>query len=249
LKEKPDEVEARTLLGEVYIEYGDPQSAQKAFEKAVEIDPKYDFASRSLKRVDYIILERKNPEKANILKKQTSEENLSRALLLVQQHASPDLSDILDKIKISFSQTDSLSGHKNIAQYEHRNRKIVITDEYIWSAPEVTAAYIIHEAVHAKDKDGISSIREEQDAYAESIKFWINHSNGIKDPELDYAAKLYKENPQKLRIKVGETYRARDESMPMYSPHHTPENLGLIASIKIQTLKITNKISNMVGLS
>lgn len=250
LKVKPDEVEAQTLLGECYEGKGDYEKARQMYEKAAKTDPKYDFAARSLKKVDYLILRQENPEKAEKLKNQTSKKNLSKALLLVQQHASPDLARVLDKVKITFNKTDSLSGHKNIAQYEHHKEKIVITDEYIWATPEITAAYIIHETVHAKDKDGISSIREEQDAYAESIKFWISHNNGVKDPELDYAAELYKENPQKLREKVGETYRTRDASMPQFSPYHTPrEGVDLITTIKIQALKIGNKVSNMTGLS
>ena len=247
---KPDEVEAQTLIGNCFKEKGDYDTARQMYSKAVEIDPKYDFAARALREIDYRLLSLRDPRQAETIKQQTAEKNLKDALVLVNAHAAPHLTKDLHKIAIIFDETDSLAGHKNIAQYENNSRKIAITNDYIWTAPEITAAYIVHEAVHAKDKDGISSIREEQDAYEESIKFWIAHNNGIKDPELDYAADLYRENPHKLRQKVGETYRSRDASMYEYSPYHTPQvGLGFVSSIKIQALKLKSKVCNMIGLS
>ncbi len=249
LEVKPDEAEAQTLIGKIFKRKGDYTTARQMYNKALEIDPKYDFAARSLKEIDYLILAGYKPQEAEALKQQESEKNLEIALKLVERYAPPGISRAVDEIDIVFNETDTLSGHKNIAQYEHHNRKIVITSDYIWASPQVTAAYIIHEAVHAKDKDAISSIKEEQDAYEESINFWRAHNKGIKDPELDYAADLYRESPQKLRKKVGETYRARDESMPEYSPYHTQNgNLGMLASLKIQTLKLRSQASNMLGL-
>ncbi len=250
LQIKPEEVEARTLMGQGYKQKGDLTTAKEIFEKTLHTDPKYDFAARTLKETEYLILKDSNPQQAEELKRQTAEKNLKQAIMLVRQHTPPELTKNLNQLTILFNETDSLSGHKNIAQYEHHNRKIVITSDYIWAAPEVTAAYVVHEAVHARDKDGISSIREEQDAYEESIEFWIANNKGIKDPELDYATDLYKENPQKLRQKVGETYRSRDASMPEYSPYHTPnEGLGLMASLKIATLRLKNQVCNMIGIS
>lgn len=245
LEVKPDETEAQTLVGIYHKNKEDYGAARQMFKKALEIDPKYDFAARSLKETDYIILARSNPKAAEALKEKTEKENIKEALSLINQYCPASLTKRLNKVNVEFNKTDLLSGHRNIAQYEHKNKRIILTGEYIWSAPVVTAAYLVHEAVHARDNDDVSSIREEQDAYEESVKFWINHSNGIKDPELDYAAALYKENPQKLREKVGSTYRERDPSMREFSPNHTPEEgLGAIAAIKIKLSKLKNTVNN-----
>ncbi len=245
LKVKSDEIEAQSLLGQCFTEQGNYKAAKIAYEKAVKIDPKYDFASRSLKKLENLMLAATNPIKAGEIKQQIAKNNLKKALQLVNQHASPNLTKGLEDLDITFDETDSLAGHKNIAQYENHNKKIVITSDYIWSAPEITAAYIIHEAVHAKDKDGLTSVREEQDAYQASIEFWIAHNNGVKDPELDYAAGLYRENPDKLREKVGQTYRSRDKSIPEYSPYHIPpEQQGFFSRLKMYFFSVKDNYSS-----
>ncbi|NLF83894.1 MAG: tetratricopeptide repeat protein [Candidatus Gastranaerophilales bacterium] len=220
LSEKPDEPEAQTLIGKCYKDKGDYTTAKTIFEKAVQIDPKYDFASRSLKEIDNLILAQTDPMKAEAQKQEAAQRNMGEALGMVNQYVSPKTREILNNLTIEFADTDSLSGYQNIAQYENHNKRIVITKDYLWAAPEITAAYIVHEAVHARDQDGLSSIKEEQDAYELSVRFWLEHNNGVKDPELDYASGLYKDSPELLKSKVAETYRSRDKSMPESSPNH-----------------------------
>ena len=245
LSKNPDEIEAQTLMGNCFKTKGDYNSAKNAFEKAVKTDPKYDFAQRSLSEVNNLILTQENPIKAQSIENQVKQHKLRTALALVNQHADSSLSKGLQNVDIVFGETDSLSGVKNIAQYENHNNRIVITNDYIWAAPEITAAYMMHEAVHARDRDGLSSVREEQDAYHASIEFWVAHNNGIKDPELDFAASLYKENPQKLARKVADTYRSRDNSIPEYSPNHIPPSKqGLLSRMKMYFLSTTNKYTN-----
>jgi len=236
LQIKPDEIEAQTLLGHCYKKLEDYGKAKEAFQKAYEQDPKYDFATRSLKEIENIILAQTNPELAEKQKEEQIQHNLRASLNLVTQFTSPEIIKKLSDVNYSFDNTDSLSGHQNIAQYEHNRTRIVITDDYIWAAPEVIAAYLAHEDIHAGDKDGITSVYEEQDAYEESIKFWLKHSNGIKDPELDYAAELYKKSPQSLRERVAVIYRSRDKNIPEYSPNHVPPNasISLKDSIKFK---------------
>jgi len=242
---KPNEVEAITLMGECYQKIGDYYTARTAYKRAVKVDPNYDFANRLLKQVENLILERKNPEKAKAIKEQVAQNNLKKALKLVDEHAHKDLTTPLKDLDISFDETDSLSGHKNIAQYENHNKRIVITSDYIWAAPQITASYIVHEAVHAKDRDGLSSVMEEQNAYQASIEFWIAHNDNIKDPELDYAANLYKENPNKLREKVAQTYRSRDSSIAEFSPNHIPrEKMGLWSKIKMYLFRVKDNYTN-----
>lgn len=88
-------------------------------------------------------------------------------------------------------------------------------------------------------------MREEQDAYQASIEFWIAHNNGQKDPELDYAAGLYKDNPETLRKKVGQTYRSRDASIPDYSPNHIPpEKQGFFSKLKMFFYSLRDNYTN-----
>ncbi len=164
-----------------------------------------------------MILAKTDPDRASQLSTEQSRQNLNEALRLVINSTSPEIIDRVKDINYSFDKTDSLSGHPNIAQYEDRNRNIKVTEDYKWAAPEIVAAYLKHENIHGSDKDGFTSVREEQDAYEESIKFWLNNNKGIKDPELDYAAQLYNQSPQTLRNKVAEIYRSRDKSIPEYS--------------------------------
>lgn len=242
---RPEEIEAQTLLGDIYLEQEKYGAALTAYKKAIEIDPKYDLANRSLKKLENLILAGENPIKADSIKRQVAQNNLKKSLSLVNEHAAPEISGALRDIDITFDKTDSLSGYQNIAQYENHNNRIVITSDYIWAAPEIVAAYVIHEAVHAKDKDGLSSIREEQDAYHSSIEFWIAHNNGVKDPELDYAAGLYRENPDKLNKKVAQTYRSRDKSIPEYSPNHIPpDQEGFFSRLKIYFFGLKSQVSN-----
>ncbi len=223
----PEEIEAQTLSGHCYKKLEDYENARKSFQKAYEQDPKYDFASRSLKEIDNLILMQSNPKLAAKIKNEQVQNNLKASLNIITQASHPSIIKKLSAVNYSFDNTDALSGHQNIAQYEHNKKRIVITDEYIWAAPEVIAAYLAHENIHAADKDGITSVYEEQDAYEASIKFWIHNNNGVKDPELDYAADLYQKSPQVLRDRVAVIYRSRDKSIPEYSPNHIPPSASI----------------------
>ena len=66
-------------------------------------------------------------------------------------------------------------------------------------------------------------MREEQDAYEIATKFWIKHSKGVQDPEMDYAAELYKQSPTALASRVKEIYELRDPSIAQTSPNHPSE--------------------------
>lgn len=220
----PDEIEARTLKGNCHKELGQYEEARECFRVVNEKNPKYDFATRSLKEVDNIILAKTNPALARQLREQQGNKNLREALRLAVNYLPKQATERLQDVTYAFDKTDSLSGHQNIAQYEHSKRKITVKEDYRWAAPEIVAAYLVHENIHASDKDAYTSIYEEQDAYERSIMFWVEKNNGIKDPELDYAAELYKQSPQALRNKVGDVYRTRDKSISEYSPYHTPPN-------------------------
>jgi len=241
LKISPNDVEALTNLGECYNETNNPIEARKCYQKALDIDPKYDLANRSIKEIDNKLLAKTDPKAANEKLQQQSSETLSKALNLVMTYAPESITKDLGDIKLQFGETNSMSGHANIAQYENDKKSITVTNKYIWASPEVIAAYITHEAIHAKDRDPYSSIKEEQDAYRESVKFWLTHNNGIKDPEMDYASSLYLINPANLDEKVKEVYSTRDSSIPQYSPNHGLAAYGLE---KNPDESIFNKIKN-----
>ena len=127
-------------------------------------------------------------------------------------------------VKFQFGKTASMGGTGNIAQYENTKQSITVSNSYIYAAPQVIAAYLTHESVHAHDNDPYTSIREEQDAYEIATKFWIENSNGVQDPEMDYAADLYKKSPQTLKDRVEEIYSLRDPDISKTSPNHPPQS-------------------------
>ena len=120
---------------------------------------------------------------------------------------------------------DVLANTINIAQYENHKKAITISNSYIYAAPQVIAAYLSHESVHAHDNDSYTSIREEQDAYQVAAKFWMKNAGGIKDPEMDYAVSLYQQSPSKLNDRVAEIYKLRDPGIAETSPNHPPKKL------------------------
>jgi len=220
LEYSPNDIDALTNIGECYKEKGDYKNAKLYLKKTLKIDKNYDLANRQLLEIENLELASINPLLAAEKKKEQAENNLKQALSLACSHYPPEVIDDIKDITFVFDSTSSLSGVANIAQYENSKRRIVVTDKYIWAAPQVVAAYIVHEIVHGRDKDPYSSIREEQDAYRESVKFWIKNNKGVKDPEMDYASSLYMISPEKLDQKVAEIYSARDKTIPEFSPNH-----------------------------
>jgi len=59
LERQPQETEAQTLLGHCYKTEGHFEKAQEAFQKVCGIDPHDDYAARSLKEINNMILEKK----------------------------------------------------------------------------------------------------------------------------------------------------------------------------------------------
>jgi tetratricopeptide (TPR) repeat protein len=220
LELEPQNIEIMANLGQCLKEKKQYNQAENYFKKVLEIDPKFDMASRELKETENLRLELASPKYAQMRKFEQSRKNLNDSLALVKKYYPPQVMKELGNVSFSFDKTSALSGHSNIAQYENYNNKIIVTDKYTWAAPEVVAAYMVHEVIHGKDRDPYTSVKEEQDAYEESVKFWKNFNNGIKDPEMDYALDLYNQSPTDLANKVAEIYTTRDDSIPKYSPNH-----------------------------
>ncbi len=221
LIKNPEDLEVLTLAGECFKDLHKYENAIKYYKQATKINPNFDLAHRAVKELDNLILKQFNPSLAKIHKQQHKNENLKQSLELLKNNAPNDLVQALNGINIKFGETSELGGHSNIAQYEDAEARITISECYCWASPRVVAAYLVHEAVHAKDRDPYTSIKEEQDAYREQVKFWINNNKRTEDPELDYAADLYKKSPRELDKRIETIYGSRDCNIKMESPHHT----------------------------
>ena len=149
--------------------------------------------------------------------------NLAEALQMAVNYLSPAYMKEISDVKIVFGKTASMGGTDNIAQYEDYIKTVTVSDKYKFAAPQLIAAYLVHESVHAHDKDSYTSVREEQDAYKIATEFWIANSKGVQDPEMDYAASLYKQGPSVLSDRVAEIYKMRDPDIAMTSPNHPPQ--------------------------
>ncbi len=223
LEKNPDDADCLIELGASRQKQGLYQLALQDFEKAYELDNSNDLAKRNILTTKNNLLSVYAPERAYREKTQYAAENLKAALDMTVNYLGADYMSKLKDVTIQFGKTSEMGGTPNIAQYENSKNSITVSDSYIYAAPEVIAAYTVHESIHAHDNDPYTSIREEQDAYEAAAKFWIKNSNDIKDPEMDYAAELYKKSPSSLKDRVEEIYKLRDPSIAETSPNHPPQ--------------------------
>lgn len=223
----PNDFESRTLLGEFYEDAGSIDNALAEYKKVLQVEPNYDYARRNLQsaRVKKIALT--NPKYADQIIQQAAKDNLEKALKLIQEKAPPYITANLQGLTIAFGLTEEVNKYENLAQYENSNKRILISNKLVFASPNVIATYLVHEAVHGGDRDPITSIREEQDAFREMTKFWIETNNGIIDPDLTLAMNLYLQHPDKLDAKVENLYVKRDPNIRKTSPNHgEPSNNG-----------------------
>lgn len=223
LKSNPNDVDCLIELGETQRQAGFYQKALSNFEKAHQLDKSNDLANRSILETKNNILSIYSPERAKAEKAEYASKNLKAALDMTVEYLSPAFMQDMQDVSVSFGETAQMGGTSNIAQYENYKTSITVSNSYIYAAPQVIAAYLTHESIHAKDKDPYTSIREEQDAYETATKFWINYANGVSDPEMDYARDLYLKSPATLSSRVEEIYTLRDPSIAKTSPNHPPE--------------------------
>lgn len=225
LTSSPDDIENITMLGEAFKKTGMYDKAKECFEKALSIEPRYDYARRNLLDTENLKLALTNPEKAQKERYDTAINNLTQAVKIAGKFLPYGFTDTMKDVTVSFDKTSKMGGRSNIAQYEHNKRKIVVTDEYTYADPKLTAAYLVHEFVHAQDNDPYTSIREEQDAYGIQAKYWTQKVKNIFDPEMDYVADLYKQSAETLNARVAEIYKLRDSEIAETSRLHPPAYL------------------------
>ncbi len=225
LEENPDDSDILIELGETQRQMGHYHKALNTFQDAYKLDKSNDLAKRSLLTTKNDILAVYSPDRARKEKEAFAQKNLQDALKMTVDYLTPKYMNELKDVKFQFGKTASMGGTGNIAQYENSKKSITVSNSYIYASPQVIAAYLSHESVHAHDNDPYTSVREEQDAYEVAAKFWIKNSNGVKDPEMDYAAELYKKSPDTLKTRVAEIYTLRDPYISETSPNHPPKKL------------------------
>lgn len=225
LKSKPDDIENITLLGECCKKSGMFSKSIEYFNKALEIEPHYDYARRNLLDAQNLKLACMDPSKARQQRYETAVNNLTQAVKIAKSNLPQGFTDDMKDVVVSFDKTSKMGGRSNIAQYEHSKRKVSVTDDYTYADPQLTGAYVIHEFVHGKDNDPYTSIREEQDAYRVQAKYWVDNVKNIYDPEMDYVADLYKKSAETLDKRVAEIYKLRDPGIPETSYNHPPSKL------------------------
>lgn len=216
----PKDFESKTLLGAYYEKVGNYDSALVQYKEVLKQEPNYDFARRNMYRTHIKKVALSEPETADQLTQKIARENLQKALQLIQTKAPPYINANLQGITIAFGTTQEVNKNENLAQYENENKKILVSNKLMFASPNVIAAYLVHEAVHAGDRDSLTSIREEQDAFGEMTRFWIANHNGVLDPDLSLAMKLYQEHPANLDAKVASLYVKRDPGIRRTSPNH-----------------------------
>ncbi len=245
LQRDPSSTEAMVNLGVVYKDVGDYKNAKTLLNQALIINPKDDFAKRNLFESNNLELALTNPSLAMLQKSFQQEKNIRDALSFARQYFPPEIMNQVGSVNFMFDKTALMGGDANIAQYTNASKQITVTDKYVWASPRIIAAYLVHEIIHAKDKDSYTSVTEEQDAYREAAKFWLKFSDGIQDPEMDFIKKLYLENPKLLDNKVEEVYISKDSSIPRVSPNHGMQAAAVNLRYQMQQAqRVFNSILN-----
>lgn len=244
LKSYESDIDAVLYLGDAYRGSGRYGDAISQYQKASVLEPENDLAKRSLKTAENYRLACIDRQRAQKEKYDTAVANLKQAVAMTKGHLPAGYCKDLSNLTICFDKTAKLSGTSNIAQYEHAKKKITVTSDYIYAAPNIVACYLVHEFVHAKDKDAFTSVREEQDAYRQAALYWKDNSNGVKDPEMDYVVGLYKQSPESLDSRVEEIYKLRDPDIAMTSPNHPPTSSRVAASQGLELSAAGQPIKN-----
>ncbi len=247
LENVPEDAECWIDLGQTQKMAGYYQKAVDSFKQASKLDEANDYAKRCLLETQNDMLAIYFPQEAEKEKLEYAAKNLQAALNMTINYLSPAYMKDLEDVKVTFGETASMGGTANIAQYENYKKTITVSKDYIYASPQVIAAYLTHESVHAKDADAYTSIHEEQDAYEIATKYWINNSNGIKDPEMDYAAALYVQSPSTLRNRVAEIYKLRDPAIAETSPNHPPDKAFHFSNRKANAASQSIKEYNVIA--
>lgn len=220
----PSDHDARAALAEEYRNEGKYAEAKSQYAYILSYDPHFDPALSNLAYLNLLSLTQVSPSLANAWLQNVGAANLAKAKSLLSdyytQSDQPDMIDVMNRVKYQFAHTQTIRQIQNMAEYDNDLDLIRLRPEMAFSFPNVLGAYLAHELVHAKDGDGLTSIREEQDGYRALEDFWSLYKQGVESPNLDLAVSLYEESPDSLDSKVESLYLMRDPLMPATSPGH-----------------------------
>ncbi len=220
----PADHEARILLAEQRTRLGQPDQARRHYELILDQVPMFDPARRNLRLLDVKRKAQTSPQAAYFLLQGSGQQALNQAKVLAKNYCmlrnDPAMLPVMDAVRYEFAPTEQVNQVANLAEYDHMRRTIRFAPEMAFAHPNVLAAYMVHELVHARDNDAITSVMEEQDGYRELARFWLVNRGQVIEPNLDLAAALYGESPDRLDQKVRELYTMRDPLMSEKSPGH-----------------------------
>jgi tetratricopeptide (TPR) repeat protein len=237
----PQDDEVRVLLAQQYIKLGQYPEALAQYTTALAHNPQFDPARRALALLQCQLTAQQNPAAGQAAFIAASTQNIAQAKQLAKTYykTQPNghaYAALADKLSYQYATTQARNMGDNMSEYDHQDpagskplRLVRFRPELAFANPAVTAAYLVHELVHALDNDAISSIMEEQDAYRHQARFWKAHRAQAQDPNLDMAANLYDKSVDLLDQEVRRSY-SDDNLLPEKSPGHglpTSDN-GLI---------------------
>lgn len=221
----PNDHDARVTLGEYYEKLGLPEMSKRLYMQVLRSKPSFDPAKRNLSYLVHVDQAKLSPETAIELHRTTEKGVIFKARALLKNYytqINPDeeLAKLSQSIPIVFQGTQTTGNTENIAEYDHPQRAIRLQTRMIFSSPNVVAAYLAHELVHAKDNDSETSIMEEQEGYRELARFWQRHKNTEEESNLDRALTLYADSPDHLDKEVRNLYTMRNPLIAESSPGH-----------------------------
>lgn len=227
LKVAPHDHQARAEYAEQLETLGHEKEALEQYETILTEQPNYEPAMRRHEAIHFKRSSKMFGAQAQAVQQYKGQQKLNLAIQILNQFLTHKQQshrlNILKEVNLTFEPTVVVDNVANVAEYDHSTHPrptIRFSEDMAFSHPDVIAAYLLHEIVHAEDKDPLTSIQEEQDAYREKTQFWQWRNSTIREPNLDFAQKLYEQSPQTLDSRVASYYKMRDPSIPETSPHH-----------------------------
>lgn len=219
------EIRAIAGLADSYSKKGDFQRASRFINEAKQIAPNLDNIARIEKNIFFETKNTSGDLIAKNLKKQVADNNLQTALSMVQKYSAP-LNAALKDVPVSFGKT----APDAVGQCD--GAEIILNEKILgMAAPQVIAAVIAHEAVHAGDRDydtdkNKDSISEEVDAFEEAAKVWEQYKGSTVDFDADESSTIYKEQGRAGLDKfVRKLYQGNHAAKYEYSPGHYEEEM------------------------
>lgn len=224
----PGDHDARVVMANQMMLSGRVAEAQAQYRLTLTQAPTFDPAARQWAYLQLLTFARTQSDPLATIAaglQQAGSNGLAQARRLLGEylvsHGRAALMPVLDRARIEFASTQQVNNVANMAEYDHfAGRVIRFAPEMAFARPNVLAAYLAHELVHAADDDAVTSVSEEQDGYRALADVWGALKGDTLDPNLDLALKYLRENPPRLNQKVRELYRLREPGLGDTSPGH-----------------------------